>query len=262
MPLPASCSGRKAYPSTGYLLAQTLRAGQLVHAAVGARRVDVVLEVDRAPLLGPDERERMVGVGKGLGAHLLARELQPIDRLRVHRHQVGHPVAAVDVQQLARGAESVRGVDVAAVLLVEVQPPVALVVVPELLQVVDIGALDVENLPEEPQLGHVERRQLKEVVDAVFEHHAVALRPFGRVDQLPALLERHRRGDLEGHVPALLHGVDRHRGVQLPRRGDVDQVDVVAAAELLPPLLAAVGGRFGQTAPHENLLRGGYPLGV
>jgi len=67
----------------------------------------------------------------------------------------------VDVQQLAGRTESVRGVNVAAVRLVEVETPVALIMLPERIEVVDVRTFGVDDLAEQPVLGHVERRQLE-----------------------------------------------------------------------------------------------------
>ena len=171
----------------GVFVGESLRAGQLVHAAVRTGRVDIVFEQDRAALLGLDQRRRMVGVGEFFSAQLLAGEFQPVDRAGVHRHQAVHLVAAVDVEQLAGGTEAVRGVDVAAVIPVEFQTPAVLIVVPESVEVVDIRTFDMENVPEQSLPGHVERRQLEEIVNAVFEHHAVLSCLFGRIYQLPTL---------------------------------------------------------------------------
>ena len=246
----------------GVFVGESLRAGQLVHAAVRTGRVDIVFEQDRAALLGLDQRRRMVGVGEFFSAQLLAGEFQPVDRAGVHRHQAVHLVAAVDVEQLAGGTEAVRGVDVAAVIPVEFQTPAVLIVVPESVEVVDIRTFDMENVPEQSLPGHVERRQLEEVVNAVFEHHAVPLRLLGGVHQLPALFERRGGGNFDSDVLAVLHGVNGHRDVQLPRGHDVHQVDVVTLAKLFPALLAAVRSRLGKSAAHENRLRAVHALGI
>ena len=119
----------------------------------------------------------------------------------------------------------------------------------------NIGAFGVEYLAEQPVLSHVERRQLEEVVDTVLEHHAVALCLLGSVDQLPALVERHGGWDFDGDMLAVLHGINRHRDVQLPRGADVNQVDVIAPAKFLPPLLPAVRGGGREVMSGEDLLR-------
>ena len=243
-------------------IGEALGARKLVHAAVRTGRIDVVFEQDRAAPLGLDERQRLVGIGEGLGTHLLLGELQAVDRLGIHRHEVVHLIAAVDIQQLAGRAEAVRGIDVAAVRLVEVEAPVALVIIPVGFEVVNIGAFGVEYLAEQPVLSHVERRQLEEVIDTVLEHHAVALCLLGSVDQLPALVERHGGWDFDGDMLAVLHGINRHRDVQLPRGADVNQVDVIAPAKFLPPLLPAVRGSSREVMSGEDLLRLVDTLGV
>ena len=62
----------------------------------------------------------------------------------------------MDIHGLADGTEAVCGVYVTAMVLIEVQTPVALVFVPERLQVVDVSAGSVKHLSEETLLGHVE----------------------------------------------------------------------------------------------------------
>ena len=166
------------------------------------------------------------------------------------------------VEQLTGGAEAVRGVDVTAVFLVELQTPAVLVVVPEGIEVVDVRTLDMEDVPEQPLPGHVERRQFEEVVNAVFEHHAVPLRLLGGVHQLPALFERRGGGNFDSDVFAVFHGVNGHRDVLLPRGHDVHQVDVVTLAKLFPALLAAIERRPGKPAAHENRLRAVHALGI
>ena len=215
-----------------------------------------------AALFGLDHRGGVVGVGELRNAHSLFGQLQTVDRFGIHGHEVVHLVAAVDIQQLTGGAEAVRGVNVAAVLLVEIETPVALVVVPEGVQIVNIGALDVENVAEQPLFGHVERREFEEVVDAVFEHHTMPLGLFGGVHQLPALVERRGGGNLHGDVLALFHGIDGHRNVLLPRSDDVNKVDIVALAKLFPALLAAIERRPGKPAAHEDRLRAVHALGI
>ena len=154
------------------------------------------------------------------------------------------------------------GVDVPGMAPVEIEAPVALIGGPVLLQAVDVASLCVDDLPEEALLCHVERREFEKVVDAVLEHHAVAARPFGGVDQLPALGDALGGGNLEGDVLAVFHGVDGHRDVLKPRRDDVHQVEVVAFAELFPTLLAAVFVGPGCARLFENLLVLLDPFGV
>lgn len=241
---------------------EAFRTGHLIHAAVRTPRVDVVFQQNRAALFGLNQRRGVVGVGELRGAHLLLGLFQSVDRLGIHGHEVVHLVAAVDVEHLAGGTKAVRGINVAAVLLVEVETPVALVIVPESLQIVNIRPLDMEDITEQPLFGQVERREFEKVVDTVFEHHTMALGLLGGVHQLPALVERRGGGNLHGDMLALLHGVDSHRHVLLPRGDDVDEVDVVAFAKLFPALLAAVSLRSGKSASREDRLCAVDPLGI
>ena len=79
----------------------------------------------------------------------------------------------MNIDNLAVRAETVGRIDITAMLLVEVKPPVVIICIPERLEIVDIGTLGVENLAEKTLLGHIEASELKEVIDAVLKHHAM-----------------------------------------------------------------------------------------
>ncbi len=147
-------------------------------------------------------------------------------------------------------------------LLVEVETPVVVVVVPVLRKIVDVGALGMQDLAEQPLLGHVETRQFEEVVNAVLEHHAVTARALRGVDQLPALLDVGGGGNLDGHMLAVLHGVNGQRHMVHPVGGDVDQVDIVTLAKLFVSLGAyvLVGRRLACIG--QSLLALGYIVGL
>ena len=121
-----------------------------------------------------------------------------------------------------------------------VEPPEALAAVAELerAQVVQVAALGVHHFAQQTLAHHVERHQFHAVVAAVFELHAVPARCFGGLHQLPALFERGDRGHLRRGMLAVLHGFDGHARMPLPRRRDVDQVEVLPRAEPLEVLLA------------------------
>ena len=61
---------------------------------------------------------------------------------------------------------------------------------------------------------------------------------------------------------AVLHGVNRHRHMQLPRGADIDEVDVVAPAKLFPALFTAVGRGCGEIPAGKDLLRLLDPVGI
>ena len=116
-----------------------------------------MLNEHRLTIDGADERRRLVAVLE-IGT-VLARQLLhhagAIDGLGVDSHEIGHAVAPVDVQHLAVGTDAVGGVDVAAMLGIIVQSPVLPVGRPEVVEVVQIGALHMEHLAEESLLSHV-----------------------------------------------------------------------------------------------------------
>ena len=203
----------------------------------------------------------MVAVLEVVGTHTggLFDVIRSADSFRIHGHERRHAVTAVHVEQLAGGTHAMCSVNIAAVLMIVVQTPVVPVVGPEILQVVDVAALDVEHLAEQPLLGHIQRIHLEEVVDAVFELHAVLARALRGVDEGPDLVERHGRRHFDGGVLALFHGVYAHPGVVLPVGSDIHQVDIVALAELLPSIFRiGVLGSGGETGLFEHLLALGH----
>ena len=121
-------------------------------------------------------------------------------------------------------------------------------------QVVDISSLYVHHLAEKPLLRHIQRSHLEKVVAAVFQHHAVAARLLGRIDQLPALVDRHRGRNFQRHVFPVSHRVDGDRSVQQPRRAVVDQIDVLPFADLFPILRAGISGGGGQPGVFQRSL--------
>ncbi len=224
-----------------------------------------MLDLHGLALLGADHGDGVIAVAEVgcLTAGELLYNLRAHHRLGVDRDEVVHLVAAVDVKQLAGGADAVRGVDIATVVLVVVETPVVPVAIPEVGQLVDVGTLGMKHLAEEALLCHVERGELEEVVDAVLQLHAVFARALGGIDEAPDLLHGHGGGHLDGYMLALLHGVNAHVGMGLPVGNDVDQVQVVAFCQLLPRVGAAgVGGGLGEACLTEDLLRHLHPLGT
>ena len=184
------------------------------------------------------------------------------------RHQPSHPVAAVDVQRLADGPQSVCGIGVARVFTAVLPAPVVPVarrtfaspgfpdsrnitaVLPaavetEFAQIVDISPFGMNDLPEKPLLRHIEGRQFEEIVATVFEHHAMAAGLLCRIDQFPALLYGNGSRHLYGHVFALLHGINRHGRMAQPVSADIDQIDVGSFAKPFPVLRAHIFRSFG-----------------
>ena len=69
---------------------------------------------------------------------------------------------------------------------------------------------------------------------------------FAQVDELPALLQVHSRGDLDGYVLTVLQRTLGYGEVVQPVSGYIDQVDVIAFAEFLIAGFARINGSFGQ----------------
>jgi hypothetical protein len=135
------------------------------------------------------------------------------------------------------------------------------VVEEDLAQVVDVGRLRVRQLAEEPGPHHVQDHELVLAVAAVLEHHAMPARALGGVHQAPAVLEGRGRRDLHEHVLPRLHGRHRHGNVPAPRRRDVDDVEVVAADEVLEVRLArGVAGGLLLSGLHDLGLGGGHAV--
>src|SRR5262249_1346282 len=115
------------------------------------------------------------------------------ERRAAERHEPIETIAAVDREVLRDGAEAVRRVEVAVATLVLGDAPHALAAVHLFhlrAQVVQIRALAVQQLAEHALATHAQAHELFAAIAAILQHHAVALRLLGGVDELPALVER------------------------------------------------------------------------
>ena len=157
--------------------------------------------------------------------------VQPL-RARGHRDQIAEPVSAVHVQALGYGPEAVRRVQVAVAPDRMLDPPAALVVVGELelAQIMQIAALRVQQLAEQALADHTENHHLGAVVADVLHHHAVPAGPFGRFDQVPALVDGDGHRHLSGGVLAGPHRCEANRRVPLPRRRGEHQIELLLLA--------------------------------
>ena len=141
-------------------------------------------------------------------------------------------------------------------------PPQSLALVGELdlAQVVQVAALGVQDLSEQPLAHQVEAEEFRPAVVHVFHHGAVAAGALGRLHEPPAVLQPVGGGHLGGRVFPVLHGGDAHRHVPAPGGGGVDQVEVLLGAQALEVALpAGVEGRAGVPRLLDD---GGGPLGV
>ena len=109
-------------------------------------------------------------------------------------------------------------------------------------QVVNIGAFTVHDLAEYPLPGHVQGIQFKEIIAAVFKHHAMPLCFLGCIHKFPAFLKRSCRGHFGSRMFALFHRVHRNRGMQQPGCAAVNQVHILHPAEIHPVVFP-----FGKT---------------
>ena len=156
------------------------------------------------------------------------------------------------------------GIDVTTVVTVVLHAPSELrliricgvlpVVIPEVVEVVDVGTFTTEHLTEDAVLRHVQGVELVPVIAAVLKNHAVLAGLLAEFNELPALCQVHGRGHLDGGVLAIFQRALGHGEVVIPVGGDIDDVNVLALAEFLITLLTAVDGGRGQTCIAEVLL--------
>ena len=198
-----------------------------------------MLDLDDLTLLSLDESDSVVTVCILSLAELLSN-LKTVECLSVHRDKCVHLVTSVDVKNLTSWTKAVSRVNITTVNLVELISPSLIVVLPIWIEVVDVSTLSVDDLTEETVLGHVESCELEEVIYTVLEHHAVTLSLLCCVYELPALLDRSCSWNLDSNVLAVLHSVNSHRSVHLPVSYDINEVDIVSLAELLPSLSVTV----------------------
>ena len=152
-----------------------------------------------------------------------------------------------------------KGVALAALadLSLPVEPAVGrvdLVVAAVLL----VPSLGMHHLAEKALADQVPDQHHVALVAVVLQQHAMPVGLLGRLDLLPALLHRQRRGNLGGHVLAGLQRGQHDRRVQRPGRGVDHQVEVLSLAH--PPVVGlapAVALRPGQTVVLDQPLSAG-----
>ena len=248
----------------GIFVGIALRPDNLIHPVVGAGGHDIVLYEDSLAVMGTDQGRSQVTVFIFHGTLTVAFVSLGLagEGPGIHRHQFLHPVAPVDAEHLADGADAVGRIHVTVVIPVVGHTPVALIIVPPGVEVVVIGALYVDHVPEEPLLSHIKAGQFEKVVAAVLQHYAMLAGPLGSVHQGPALFDAGRSRHLNRNVLAVLHGIGGHSGVHLPGNGQINEIDIVKLAKLLPSLLSGelVDG-FGSAPFHQATLGTLNPFG-
>ncbi len=145
----------------------------------------------------------------------------------------------MNVEQLTGRPHAVGRIDVATMCLVVFHAPVVVILGPIGFEAMQVASLDVHQFTEDTVLRHIERCHLEEVIDAVFEHHAMELGAFCHVDHVPNLLHRQGCGHFASHVLAVLHGIEHHGSVVNPVGANVYKIDVRTFTNSLPGILAA-----------------------
>ena len=169
----------------------------------------------------------------------------------------------MNVHHLCNRAKAMSGIYIAAVLLVVFHSPAELVGVifgirpvgtPEIVEIVDVGALSAEHFTEHTLLGHVESAKLEPVIAAVLENHAVFAVLFRKVDEFPALLEVHGRRHFDSSVLTAFKGCFSHGEMMVPVSSDINEVHVGTRANFLVAVRSGINiGRL-QAGLAENLL--------
>ena len=171
-------------------VSKSLVTVQLMHPAVRPRAIHVVLDFDKVLVVGLDQADGMVAVDAFINAAELLGSLTAVVGRSIHRHEIIHLVATVDVHDLADRSKTMGRIIVTAVGHVVVKAP-GLAVIPVLCEVVDICSLDMVDLAEQALLCHIKSGHLKEVIAAVFEDGAMAACALRHVNEIPAILDGH-----------------------------------------------------------------------
>ena len=88
----------------------------------------------------------------------------------------------------------------------------------------DVGGFSVQEFSDESLAYYVEEQEFFSSVVDVFHHHAVFLRGFTRVDELPEFSNGWGKGDFHEGVGASLHAIAGDGNVGGPVRADDDSV--------------------------------------
>ena len=227
-----------------------------VDPTVGPRQIRVVTHEDRAAVHRTDQADVDVAERVALSTLWRVRRkmglgivLEPAGAA-AHRHQVLESIAAIDVHAIGDRPESVGGIQVPIARDRMRAPPEPLVRVLELhfSQVVEIPAFAVLDVAEHTLAHQVEHHHLGPPVIHVLHHHAMFLRAFGGLDELPAFVDRHGGRNLGGRMLAVRHGGHAHGHVPPPRRGREHEIQVFLLAHSLEIALPAdVPARPGLT---------------
>ena len=162
----------------------------------------------------------------------------------------------MNVQALGNGAKAVGSVNVATVLHVVLHTPAELlriiggvfpIVIPEIIQVVDVGTFSTEHLAKHAGLGHLECVEFVVVIAAVLQNHTVLAGFLREVDEVPALFKVHGRRHFDSGMLAVFKSALGYGEVVVPVGGYVNEVNVRTLADFFITFLAGIDGSGCQT---------------
>ena len=232
------------------LVGKTLGTGELIQTVVGLGSHYVVLDFDYLTVSGTDKRRGVVTIAEFLAllAGFLFYIFLAVEALGIHGYERSHAVTTVNVESLSNGAKAVGSVNVTTVFHVVLHTPaeftgvrtigVLPVVIPEVVEVVDVSTLCADYFTEHTVLCHVEGIHFEPVVAAVFKNHTVLAVLFRKVDEVPALLQVHSRRYFDSSVLAIFKGALSHGYVVIPVGSYINKVNVAALAEFFITLFA------------------------
>ena len=129
-----------------------------------------------------------------------------------------------------------RRVKISVNRLVILAPPVAFRSFPEKhgAQIVNVRTFRVCEFSENTVSHHVQNKHFLVAVTAVFENHAMPLRQLRSIRQCPTFVHGNGGGNLDKNVFSRIHRTQRHRNVQIPRRRNDNDINILALAKIFP----------------------------
>lgn len=226
----------------------TTGANEVDAAVVGLRCHYIMLQQNGDPSGGADEGGGVVAISKTIWllASTLADEVRTCDGGRVHADKCLQGVSSVDVECHADRTQLMSGVEVAALLSVDVQSPVC----PAVAKMMIISTFGVKHLSDVTAMHSMDGLSNVRVIEAVLQKDTMALGVLGGVDEGPEVFHRCGGWDFHGHVFTGTHGFEGDGCMTLPVAADVDEVYVGGVAEGVIGG-GAVGGEKGRKPEGE-----------
>ena len=104
-------------------------------------------------------------------------------------------------------------------------------------QFMDISTLTVNYFTEQTFLYHVHCQDLKEIVTAIFQLHAMFLCSLRSLYQLPAIFQCSSCRNFHCHMLSAFHGIDSDRCMPFPGSGYINQIDIILFTQLFPAVI-------------------------